>query len=169
MSEGLHTIKVLLVDDNQHMRAIVAAILKGVGVRHIRECRDGSEALAAMRDWPADIAIIDYQMHPMDGVEFTRRVRSEATSADPYLPIIMMTGFAERQKVLAARDSGVTEFLVKPVTARGVLDRLNAVVFKPRPFVRSGSYFGPTRRRLAAQDNPFKRRAADSDANKLEI
>ena len=47
-------LRVLLVDDNQHMRAIVTTVLTGVGVKHIRETRDGGEALEALRDWPAD-------------------------------------------------------------------------------------------------------------------
>lgn len=163
MSEGLGTLKILLVDDNHHMRAIVATILRAAGVRHIRECHDGAEALGALREWPADIAIVDYQMGPVDGVEFTRLVRQAETSANPFLPIIMMTGYAERRAVVEARDSGVTEFLVKPITVRGVLDRLSAVIFRTRPFVRSTSYFGPTRRRVVPPPGGPRRRAADRD------
>ncbi len=156
MDEGLSGLKVLLVDDNQHMRAIVCAILKGVGVRDVREARDGAEGLQALRDWPADIAIVDFRMSPLDGVEFTRLVRNAPDSANPYLPIIMMTGFADRPRVVEARDAGVTELVVKPVTARSVIDRLNAVVFRPRPFVRSADYFGPRRRGIddVAIDDP---------------
>lgn len=146
MEEGLGGLKVLLVDDNQHMRAIVGAILKGVGVRDVREATDGAEGLQALRDWPADIAIVDFRMSPLDGVEFTRLVRNAPDSANPYLPIIMMTGFADRPRVEEARDAGVTELVVKPVTARSVIDRLNAVVFRPRPFVKTPDYFGPRRR-----------------------
>ncbi|HRD28851.1 MAG TPA: response regulator [Caulobacter sp.] len=146
MDSGLGALKVLLVDDNQHMRAIVATILKGVGIREVREARDGAEGLQALREWPADIAIIDFRMHPIDGVEFTRMVRNSADSKNPYLPIIMMTGFADRPRVCEARDAGVTELVVKPVTARSIIDRITAVVFHPRPFVRTEDYFGPRRR-----------------------
>jgi CheY-like chemotaxis protein len=146
MSSGLEVLRVLLVDDNQHMRAIVAAILKGIGLKEVKECADGAEALQAVRDFKPDLAIVDFQMSPLDGVEFTRLVRNSTDSENPYLPIIMMTGFAERARVVEARDSGVTEFLVKPVTARGVIDRINAVIFHPRPFIRTDDYFGPKRR-----------------------
>ena len=139
--------RVLLVDDNQHMRAIVMAVLHGVGLTLIREARDGSDALEALREWPADLAIVDFQMFPLDGVEFTRLVRNSPDSANPYLPIIMMTGHSERSRVMEARDAGVTEFVAKPVTAKAVLERINAVIYHPRPFVRSPSYFGPERRR----------------------
>lgn len=146
MEEGLGELKVLLVDDNEHMRAIVSTILKGIGIRNVREACDGAEGLQALRDWPADIAIVDFRMDPLDGVEFTRLVRNSPESGNPYLPIIMMTGFADRPRVVEARDAGVTELVVKPVTARSIIDRLNAVVFRPRPFVKSGDYFGPRRR-----------------------
>ena len=46
-----------------------------MGVKQVRETRDGTEALEALRDWPADLALVDFQMSPMDGVEFTRTVR----------------------------------------------------------------------------------------------
>ncbi|MCK5912159.1 MAG: response regulator, partial [Caulobacter sp.] len=62
MSAVLEKLRFLLVDDNQHIRAIVSTILKGVGVRHIREAMDGAEALQILRDWQTDIAIVDFKM-----------------------------------------------------------------------------------------------------------
>jgi len=161
---GLENLRVLLADDNQHMRAIVMTVLVGVGVRHVRESRDGAEALNVLRDWPADVAIIDFQMFPVDGVEFTRLVRTAPDSKNPYLPIVMMTGHSERSRVVEARDAGVTEFIAKPLTAKSVLERLQAVIYRPRPFVRTDNYFGPDRRRRddPAYDGP-RRRAADGE------
>ncbi len=152
MPAGLESVRVLLVDDNQHMRAIVMTILHGVGVMHVREARDGSEALETMREWPVDLAIVDFQMFPLDGVEFTRLIRNAPDSVNVYLPIIMMTGHSERSRVMEARDAGVTEFVAKPVTAKAVLDRIQAVIYHPRSFVRSSDYFGPERRR---RQDPF--------------
>jgi CheY-like chemotaxis protein len=170
MPTGLESLRVLLVDDNQHMRAIVLTVLHGVGVTHIKEARDGSEALELMRDWPADIAIVDFQMFPIDGVEFTRLVRNSADSANPYLPIVMMTGHSERSRVMEARDAGVTEFVAKPVTAKAVLDRVQAVIFHPRPFIKSEDYFGPDRRRRQdpAYPGPW-RRSTDETRATLEL
>ena len=161
MDHGLEGLKVLIVDDNQHMRAIVAAILKSANVNQVREATHGGHALSILKTWPADIAIVDFQMAPMDGLELTRALRDPAVSPNPYMPIIMMTGYAERQRVMEARDAGVSEFLVKPVTAKGVLDRLHAAVFKPRPFVENDGYFGPTRRRLDMPDRVGPRRRAE--------
>lgn len=148
MAEGLASLRVLLIDDNKHMRAIVGAILHGLGVHTLKEAADGKEAIDILRQWPADLAICDFAMKPMDGVEFTRLVRNSKISRNPYLPIIMMTGHADKGRVFEARDAGVTELLVKPVTARDVIDRLNTVIYRPRPFVRTPDYFGPLRRGL---------------------
>lgn len=162
---ALDALDILLVDDNPYMRRIVGAVLRGAGVKNVREVGDGSEALTQMRDAPADIAIVDFAMFPLDGVQFTKLVRNSPDSPNPFLPIIMMTGYAERSRVMEARDAGVTEFVVKPVTAKALLDRLNAVIFHPRPFIRTETYFGPDRRRLPdpAYNGPF-RRATDRGA-----
>jgi two-component system chemotaxis response regulator CheY len=146
MSVGLESLRVLLVDDNPHMRAIVASILKGVGVCQVREAQDGADGLQALRSWPADLAIVDFQMQPLDGANFTRMVRGSPDSQNIYLPIIMMTGFADRSRVFEARDAGVTEMIAKPITARAILNRIEAVIMRPRPFVRTADYFGPARR-----------------------
>ncbi len=170
MSAGLESLRVLLVDDNQHMRAIVMTVLNGVGVDQIRETRDGAEALAALREWPADLAIVDFQMFPLDGVEFTRMVRNAPDSRNPYLPIIMMTGHSERYRVMDARDAGVTEFVAKPLTAKAVLERIHAVIYRPRPFVRTPEYFGPDRRRKedASFAGPWRRATDPGAQNKAQ-
>jgi FixJ family two-component response regulator len=77
----------------------------------------------------------------------------------------MMTGHADKMRVTAARDAGVTEFVAKPITAKAILDRTNAVIFKPRQFVKAAEYLGPCRRRAGARavyNGPF-RRASDHD------
>lgn len=157
--DNLH---VLLVDDNQNMRVIASTILKSAGIRNVHEVHDGAAALQTLREQSIDLAIVDFNMFPLDGVEFTRLVRNSADSVNPYLPIIMMTGHSELARVQEARDAGVNEFVVKPITARAVLSRIQAVIFHPRPFVRSETYFGPCRRRTAARGykGPF-RRASD--------
>ena len=153
------SLKILLVEDNQHMRSIVTAILKGSGIRNVREARDGAEALDMLRQFPADISLVDFNMSPIDGVEFTRMLRNAPDSSNPYLPIIMITGHSERSRVMEARDSGVNEFVVKPLTARALLSRIDSVIMRPRPFIRCKTYFGPDRRRIVDKNyaGPFRR------------
>lgn len=145
---ALQSLSILLIDDNQHMRAITSAILQSAGIRKIREVTDGAMALDALREHSVDLAIVDFNMFPLDGVEFTRLVRNSPDSPNPYLPIIMMTGHSEKHRVMEARDAGVTEFVVKPITAKAIFDRIQAVIIRPRSFVKTGAYFGPDRRRI---------------------
>ena len=62
-------------------------------------------------------------------------------------PIIMLTGHSEKRRVIEARDTGVTEFLAKPISAKALYQRVLNVVANPRPFIKTKSYFGPCRRR----------------------
>jgi two-component system chemotaxis response regulator CheY len=146
MSASLESLRFLLMDDNRHMRAIVATILRSVGAEQLREASDGAEGLEVLETWPADIAIADFKMAPMDGVEFTRRIR-EPGGRNAYLPVIMMTGFSDRGRIFEARDAGVAEILAKPITAGSLLNRVESVIMRPRPFIRTEAYFGPCRRR----------------------
>ena len=97
-------------------------------------------------------------------VEFTRMVRTNEDSPNHFLPIIMITGHSERSRVNAARDAGVNEFLVKPVTAKGLMERLSLIVNRPRNFVKSKQYFGPDRRRRADPNFSGEERRKDLQA-----
>ena len=98
-------------------------------------------------------------MKQMDGLEFTRNVRNDPNSPNPFVPINMITGHTEKHHVEAARDAGVTELLAKPITAANLFSRIAEIVERPRAFVRCGHYFGPDRRRHRAEgyNGPWRR------------
>jgi CheY-like chemotaxis protein len=143
---GLEYAQVLIVDDNRQMRLLVRALMRAFGMRRCIETADAAEALEILRTAPVDIIITDFLMDPIDGVEFTRMVRRAPDSANPFVPIIMMTGYSERSRVRQARDAGVNSFLVKPISAKSLLDHVTAAILDPRRFVRCSGYFGPDRR-----------------------
>jgi two-component system, chemotaxis family, chemotaxis protein CheY len=143
-------LKVLLVDDNHHMRVLLAEILRAIGVKNILEANDGAEGLQMMRANPIDIVMTDLSMQPLDGIDFVRLLRNSPDSPNQMAPVIMITGHSTQRRVNEARDAGVNEFLAKPLTARGVIERISQIVEHPRPFVRTQDYFGPDRRRRAA-------------------
>jgi two-component system, chemotaxis family, chemotaxis protein CheY len=165
MTTGLEGLSVLLADDNPHMREIVGVLLANFGIKQVRTVNDGQQGLEVLNFWQADLAIVDFKMSPVDGVEFTRQVRNSPQSRNPYLPIIMMTGHSARSRVYEARDAGVTEFVVKPINARILLDRIMAVIYRPRPFVRTTGYFGPDRRRRVDPEYTGPLRRADDGAS----
>jgi len=144
-------LKILLVDDNQHMRRLLAEVLRAIGVQDVFEAGDGAQALQMLRDNMIDIVMTDLTMQPMDGIDFVRLLRNSPDSPNPMVPVIMITGHSTIRRVAEARDVGVSEFLSKPITARGVIERINRVVGNSRPFVRTRDYFGPDRRR---KDDP---------------
>ena len=157
-------LKILLVDDNHHMRVLLTEVLRAIGVKQVFEAADGADALRMLRTHPIDIVMTDLNMQPLDGIDFVRLVRNSRDSPNPMIPVIMITGHSTVRRVAEARDVGVSEFLSKPVTARGVIERINRVVENPRPFVRSGDYFGPDRRRREDPHYPGPhRRARDKE------
>ncbi|PJB70422.1 MAG: response regulator [Alphaproteobacteria bacterium CG_4_9_14_3_um_filter_47_13] len=147
MAYQLHRISVLVVEDNQPMLDITKSLLITFGVGHVIGAQNGEVGYKRFCEYNNDIVIADWMMRPMDGISFTRLVRNDSKSPNPYVPIILMTGFSERRRVLQARDTGVTEFLVKPFNARELYKRLVQVIERPRQFVRSTDFFGPDRRR----------------------
>jgi two-component system, chemotaxis family, chemotaxis protein CheY len=160
-------LKILLVEDNHYMRILLAEILRAIGVVRIYEANDGAEGLQMMRDFPIDLVMTDLSMQPLDGIDFVRLLRNSPDSPNQLAPVIMVTGHSTFARVNEARDAGVNEFLTKPLTARGVIERLHEAIEHPRPFVRSGDYFGPERRRRI--DPTYKgprRRAADTETSR---
>jgi two-component system, chemotaxis family, chemotaxis protein CheY len=160
--EMLSDLRVLIVDDNDHMRRLLRTILEALGIRQVRDVENGMIALNDSRVNLPDLIITDMMMTPIDGLEFSRMLRDDPTHPATHVPVMMVTGFAEKHHVEAARDAGITEFLAKPVTVDGVAARLRSVVENPREFIRSSSFVGHDRRRrqLPLPDE-IKRRAED--------
>jgi len=146
----MHRISILVVEDNQPMLDIAKSLLLAFGVGHVIGAPDGEVGYKRFCEYNPDIVIADWMMKPMDGITFTRMIRNDTRSPNHYVPVILMTGFSERRRVLQARDAGVTEFLVKPFNARDLYKRIAQVIERPRQFVRSGDFFGPDRRRQRA-------------------
>ena len=163
---GFENIKALIVEDNAHMRSLLRALLNTAGIKEVAEAAHGGTALTVLRERKSDLILTDLSMQPMDGLEFTRQVRNSDASPNPFVPIIMITGYTEKYRVEAARDAGVTEFLAKPITAANLYSRIAEIVERPRAFVRCDSYFGPDRRRKPTDDyaGPWRRQDDFQDA-----
>ncbi len=161
MASRFARVMVLVVDDNHYMRVIVCTMLRSMGITMIREASDGIEALEIVRDWRPDVIILDLMMEQLDGIEFTKLLRRGSDSPHPYVPIIMMTGHTDRRRVIEARDAGVNELVAKPLTAKGLIDRMRSVIDNERSWVKSSVYIGPDRRRRVMPDyrGPFRRLA----------
>ena len=143
----LHNLRFLVVEDSSFMREILREVLMHFDVRNIREASDGAEALQIMEAWTPDIILLDWEMQPFDGIEFTRTVRASKKGEECFLPIIMVSAHSEYWRIQQSRNVGVNEFLVKPVSPKALFSRIRAVIERPRQFIKAPGYFGPDRRR----------------------
>src|ERR1700727_4072375 len=109
----IQSLCVLVVDDNQYMRKMIRNLLVNCGVKDIYEAGDGITALDTLRTVGADVVILDWEMPLLNGAELVRIVRSPGVFPMPDVPIIMLSGYGERWRVLEAGRLGGHEFLVK--------------------------------------------------------
>jgi CheY-like chemotaxis protein len=159
MGYNLDNVRILVVDDMQPMLDLTKNILNIWGFQHVYTANNGEKAFELVCNKEPDLIITDWIMEPMDGLELTKKIRNDKRSPDPFVPIIMMTGFSSKLRVESARDSGITEFLVKPYTSEDLYRRVHQIIEKPRQFVEAGEFFGPDRRRRmdTSYDGPGKR------------
>lgn len=147
MPYHFNNITVLIVESTRAMADLTKSVLNSLGVKDVHTAFSTQEGFDKYCTVQPDLMLIDWMQDPDNGLELTRRIRSDADSPNPFTPIILMTGFSQKKRVLMARDSGITEFLVKPFTARALYQRIEQIIEMPRYFVVSDKYFGPDRRR----------------------
>lgn len=158
----LGKLKVLIVDDNAHMIQIVKTILRGFDVKDLYDATSIEEAIDIFRGAKIDMVVTDLAMEPKNGCDLTRWIRGAPESPNSFTPVIMLSAYAERSNVEAARDAGVTEFCAKPVTAQELYRKVAYAINSPRSFVRTGAYFGPDRRRRKTDEYAGDERRDDS-------
>ncbi|HTZ02446.1 MAG TPA: response regulator [Xanthobacteraceae bacterium] len=139
-------LKVLVVDDEPSMRKVVRALLQTLGIKEIYEAAEGNDGLNKIRIRAPDLVILDWEMPRPNGPDFMRALRSPETFPFPDVPVIMLTGYSERSRVVEAMQLGVHEFLLKPVSSTSLLARIVSILVHPRPMVRRGDYYGPAPR-----------------------
>jgi len=133
--------------------------LAQLGVRDIHLARDGAEAIGLVRTVQPHLAIIDWDMAAIPGLEFTYFLRRAEGSPAPGLPLIMTMCAIDKQKVTKAMAAGVNEILVKPVTGDVLLRRIVAALAGARGRVACPTYTGPDRRRADHPHKGMERRA----------
>lgn len=164
-SYNFSSFKLLLLDDNPFVRGIVRKLCRSFGFVDIKEAETVEQAMALLDGSHFDFAIVDWEMQPLDGTEFVKRVRGTAEGPLRYLPIIMLTAHTSPARITQARDLGVHEFLAKPVSAKTLLHRICSIIDNPRPFIETPTYFGPDRRRRKdpSYNGPERRQAPATD------
>lgn len=137
----------MVVEDDPMSRDLVVSILEGVGLVRIERAANGEEAFKRLAVSVPDLIVSDVMMEPMDGIAFTRRLRTHRASPNPHIPVILLTAHTDRTTVIEARDAGVNAFVAKPVSIDEMRRKIQLVIDDPRQFIRSEDYVGPDRRR----------------------
>lgn len=117
---------ILIVDDYKTMLRIIRNLLKQLGFDNVDEATDGSAALQRLRDKPYSLVISDWNMEPMSGLQLLKEVRADSRLKD--MPFIMITAESKSENVVAAKQAGVTNYIVKPFNAATLKTKLSAVI-----------------------------------------
>jgi two-component system chemotaxis response regulator CheY len=116
---------ILVVDDYNTMIRIIRNLLRQLGFVDIDDANDGSVALAKMQNKRYGLVISDWNMEPMTGFELLRQVRSDPTLNTT--PFIMVTAESKTENVIAAKQAGVNNYIVKPFNADTLKKKIEAV------------------------------------------
>ncbi|MFZ5789699.1 MAG: response regulator [Pseudomonadota bacterium] len=117
---------ILIVDDYKTMLRIIRNLLKQLGFDNVEEATDGSMALAKLRDKSFSLVISDWNMEPMTGIQLLREVRADSKLKE--LPFIMITAESKSENVIAAKEAGVSNYIVKPFNAATLKQKLTTIL-----------------------------------------
>ena len=120
------TTNVLIVDDYKTMLRIIRNLLKQLEFDNVEEATDGQEALAKLRAGQFGLVISDWNMQPMTGLDLLKEVRADARLRDT--PFIMITAESKTENVVAAKQAGVSNYIVKPFNAETLRDKIEKVM-----------------------------------------
>jgi two-component system chemotaxis response regulator CheY len=119
-------INVLIVDDYKTMLRIIRNLLKQLEFDNVEEATDGAEALQKLRAGNFGLVISDWNMAPMTGLDLLKEVRADARLKD--LPFIMITAESKTENVVAAKQAGVSNYIVKPFNAETLKEKIEKVL-----------------------------------------
>ena len=139
----IDSLSVVLADGNQYMRKLMRMMLINIGVKTIYEAVDGVAALEIIRNANPALAILDWGLPIMSGTQVMKVIRSPGVFPKPELPIILVSGYADRLRVSAAQRLGAHEFIVKPTSPHVLQRHILSIFVHPRPMVRIGDHYLP--------------------------
>ena len=117
---------VLIVDDYKTMLRIIRNLLKQIGFNNVDEATDGKATLEKMQQRKYGLVISDWNMEPMTGLELLKEVRADDKLRPT--PFIMITAESKTENVIAAKEAGVNNYIVKPFNAATLKTKLSSVL-----------------------------------------
>lgn len=145
----ISALRILVLEKHLLIRNLLTEVFREFGIPTVQSTADPAIAYEMFAEFPVDVILSDW-CSDLDGMAFLTRVRKDPASPNPFVPVIVVTANTEFRHVCKARDTGMTEFLAKPVSAKMIYTRIVNIIESTRPFVRSSQFFGPDRRRRVA-------------------
>lgn len=118
--------KILIVDDFKTMLKIIDSLLRQLGFKNIDEATDGTAALEKIKSTKYDLILSDWNMEPMSGFDLLKAVRADPASKA--IPVILITAESKVENIIAAKQAGVNNYIVKPFNAITLKEKLTAVI-----------------------------------------
>ncbi len=144
----LSGLRLLIIDDSRTFLSLLTDVLHGFGIREIERTSDAIEAFEIIGREPLDVALVDYEMPLINGIEFANMVRTAPDSRNKFLSMILLTSHCSRKTVIESIKAGFDDFLGKPMRPVHLRQKLVHLTQKPKTYVLTPSgYFGPDRRR----------------------
>lgn len=119
-------LQILIVDDQQSMRELTRHCLNQIGVSQVTAAKSGEEAIETLGKMKFDLIISDWNMDGISGLELLTKIRSNPVIKK--LPFIMATGQKDKNQVMAAKEAGVNNYIVKPFSTADLRKRVEAVL-----------------------------------------
>ncbi len=148
---NVQNLRVLIIDEHEHLRTVVCDVLRNLGIRNIREADTIEQGYRRFGDIDPDITFIDWTPE-FDGIGLLKKIRTDPDSPNQFAAVVVMTGYSEAYHVQFARDAGMDSYLAKPVSAETIYKHIVSLIDNRKSFVRSGGFFGPDRRRKKPQE-----------------
>ena len=167
----LSQLSILIVENHDHMRVMFKEIFRTFGIKKNYALATPESGYEAFSKGGSDLVLIDWAPD-FDGIGLLNKIRTDSNSANPFVPVIMVTAYSDVDRVVEARDAGMTEYLNKPVSAKRLYQRITSIVESERPYVRVSKFFGPDRRPkkkgITGDERRESARDSDDEANKMK-
>lgn len=118
--------RILIVDDFKTMLKIIDNLLRQLGFKNIDEATDGQKALEKLKENKYGLILSDWNMEPMSGFDLLKAVRADA--ATRHIPMILITAESKVENIIAAKQAGVNNYIVKPFNGATLKEKLTAVL-----------------------------------------
>jgi CheY-like chemotaxis protein len=156
-SYDLSELNIVLAERSPLMRRLMRSAMRELGVQEVLAVANAEAAYERFKTATPDVIFTDWSPG-LDGLGLIQQARTGEDSPNPYVPIVVVTAYTDLQHVVRARDSGINEYLAKPVSAKSIYSRICSLVEGERPFIRVPGFFGPDRRRRRIDHGGHERR-----------